>query len=363
VSDGAASPYRVMMLTDSLDVGGLERVVVSLARGLHERGHAVTVVAEAGGALWDDLPEEVDRWTAPPRETAVQKWRYFWWLARRIRSGNFDVVHAHQRGVALQARLARMFSSVRVVEHVHNVFVPTAGAWLSFRGDRLIACGAAVADMLMTDFRRSPSRITIVPNAVRDLALEEESLELPASRRNGIPGLLVLARTSEQKDPRRFIDVIEQLNGARKRVEAVWVGEGELLHQCRAEVQRRGVEGLAFVGGSADVVPFLRQADLVMLTSRWEGLPLALLEGAAMGRALMAPSVGSCAEVVDHGRNGLLFDVDSEPAAIAELVEQLLDRETLRSMGEASRRKYLSQFGLRGQIDRVEEVYRRALAS
>ena len=82
-----------------------------------------------------------------------------------------------------------------------------------------------------------------------------------------------------------------------------------------------------------------------------------------MGRTLVAPSVGSCAEVVEHGHNGLLFDVDSEPAVIAELVHQLLDKETLHTMGHASRLKYLSQFGLSGQIRRVEEVYRGVLAA
>jgi glycosyltransferase involved in cell wall biosynthesis len=351
-----------MMLTDSLDVGGLERVVVSLARGLSERGHAVTMVAEEGGALWGDLPGEVARWTAPPRGTAVQKWRYFWWLARRIRRGSFDIVHAHQRGVALQARVARTFTRVRVVEHVHNVFAPTRMRRLSFRGDHLIACGQAIAKMLLTDFGRSAGRITTVPNAVEDVGAEE-SPELPMRRTDGVPTLLVVARSSAQKDPQRFIDVVSLLNATESQVNGVWVGDGDLLDDCRREVERRGIAGLTFVGARADVVPFLRQADLVMLTSRWEGLPLALLEAASMGRALVAPSVGSCAEVVEHGHNGLLFDVDSEPAVIAELVHQLLDKETLHTMGHASRLKYLSQFGLSGQIRRVEEVYRGVLAA
>jgi glycosyltransferase involved in cell wall biosynthesis len=81
-----------------------------------------------------------------------------------------------------------------------------------------------------------------------------------------------------------------------------------------------------------------------------------------MGRGLVAPRVGSCAEAVDDTANGLLFDADSEPETIAALVEKALDAETLRAMGSASRRKYVSQFRLDSQILRVEEVYRAALA-
>jgi glycosyltransferase involved in cell wall biosynthesis len=361
MSDAHRTRYRVMMLTDSLDVGGLERVVISLSRSLNERGHSLTVVAEPGGALWDDLPETVDRWAAPPRRTTLEKARYFLWLTWRLRSGKFDIVHAHQRGVALQARAARTLTKTRVVEHVHNVFVPTRSRWLSFRGDRLIACGRAIAEMLVNDFHRSARAVTAIPNAVGDLGAGE-SLTLPTSRGDQLPTIVVIGRVTEQKDPHRFIDVISLLNAGIQRVEALWVGDGELLDQCVDEVNRRGVQGISFVGAHADVVPFLRRADLVMLTSRWEGLPLVLLEAASMGRGLVAPRVGSCAEAVDDTANGLLFDADSEPETIAALVEKALDAETLRAMGSASRRKYVSQFRLDSQILRVEEVYRAALA-
>lgn len=359
-TEAARPRHRVMMLTDSLDVGGLERVVVMLGTELAARGHQVTVVAEPGGALWDDLPVDVRREPAPMQRTLVERARYVRWLARRIRSGEFDVVHAHQRGVALVARLARVGTAVRVVEHVHNVFAPDRTRWLSFRGDRLIACGEAIGEMLVEDFHRPPARITAIPNAVADLGATED-LTLPST--SGVPPtLLTIARTSPQKDPERFIDLIAELNAHGTRVHGVWVGDGDLLQHCRDEVARRGVAGLSFVGAHADVLPFLRQADVVLLTSRWEGLPLVLLEAASMGRPLVAPRVGSCAEVVEHGTNGMLFDVDAEPSEIAALVEKILDPGELTRMGAASRDKYLRGFTVDGYVDRVEEVYRRALA-
>ncbi|SEP22821.1 glycosyltransferase family 4 protein [Trujillonella endophytica] len=348
---------RVLMLTDSLGVGGLERVVVSMSCALAGRGHAVSVAAEPGGALWGDLPPEVVQRHAPRRGTPIQRVRYALWLTRLVRGGGFDVVHAHQRGVALLARAARVATRTRVVEHVHNVFRPGAGAWLSFRGDHLVACGRAVAEMLVQDFRRPADRVTTVRNAVPDVGAGRD-LTLPVSRGGQQPKIAVVARVDEQKDPFRFIDVVEELAAVGRPVSAVWIGDGDLLQACRAEVDRRAVPGLRFLGARSDVASQLLESDLVMLTSRWEGLPLTLLEAASLGRGLVAPRVGSCDEAVTDGVNGLLFDVDLPGAALARLVAPLLESSMLRSMGAASRRRYLAEFTIDRQVHEVEEVYR-----
>lgn len=352
---------RILMANDTLDVGGSQRVVVSLSQGLAARGHELAVLAEPGGELWDELPAEVRRIAAPPRRTAVERLRYFWMLARLVRGGGFDVVHAHQRAIALQARIARAGTPVRVVEHVHSLFRADdrVRALLSFRGDRLVACGRGPAEMLVQEFGRPAERITTVPNAVRDLSAGA-SLRLPVTT-GRTPTILVLGRVTDIKDPRRFIDVIECLNTGRPRVEARWVGDGDMLAECRAEVLRRRVPGLTFVGARSDVVPELQHADMVMLTSRQEGLPLSLLEAASMGRALAAPDLGSCGDVVRNGRTGVLFEPGSTPAQIAEQLGAVLEAPTLQAMGEASRQVYLDGYAIENWLDSMEEVYRDAV--
>jgi len=354
-------PLRVLMANDTLDVGGAQRVTVSLAEGLARRGHQVTVMAEPGGELWGELPAGVGRVCAPPRRTPLQRLRYFRTLAGLVRSGEFDLVHAHQRAIALQARVARAATRVCVVEHVHSLFRTDhrITALLSFRGDRLVACGRGPAEMLVREFGRSPERITTVPNGVRDLSGGTPTP--PPASTGRMPTILVLGRVTDVKDPRRFIEVIDQLNAGAQRVEAVWVGDGDMLEECREEVRRRDVPGLAFVGGRSDVRPELERADLVMLTSRQEGLPLSLLEAASMGRALAAPDLGSCGDVVRDGVTGVLFDPDSSPAEIAERLERVLDGPTLLTMGEASRKVFLGEYGVERWVDAVEKVYLDAL--
>ena len=356
---GAGRRHRVMMLTDSLDMGGVQRVVVSLSEGLARRGHSVTVVAEPGGELWAELPPSVRRIGAPPRTTPWQQMRYFTMLTRLVRSGDFDIVHAHQRAVALQARVARTMTDVRIVEHVHSLFTSDARKFLSFRGDRLVACGRGPAEMLVEEFGRPSARVTTVPNGVRDLSGGAPTP--PPASTGAMPTVLVVGRVTDVKDPLRFIDVIAQLNADRQRVNAVWVGDGDLLETCVREVRRREIRGLSFVGASSDVGGYLERADLVMLTSRQEGLPLSLLEAASMGRALAAPDLGGCGDVVRNGVNGVLFDKDSPPDVIAARLAEVLDGRTLKAMGQASRQLYLAGYGIDPWLDAIEEVYRNAV--
>lgn len=354
-------PLRIMMLTDSLEVGGLERVVVTLSNALARDGHHVHVVAEPDGELWDDLSPGIIRVGAPPRNTIFQQLRYLVWLRHLLRSQRFDLVHTHQRGVGLLTVLARGRLGVRVVEHVHNVFPSaTLTAKVSFRGDHLIACGPAIADMLTRDFHRPTSRVTTVANSVPDLA--GGLLPTPfAAGLTDVPTILVVARATEVKDPHRFIEVVAQLNKREIAVKAQWVGGGDLLDCCRAEVTARGITGLTFLGGRSDVAPYFAGSDIVMLTSRSEGLPLVLLEGACFGRPLLAPRVGSCSAVVENGENGFLFEPTATPSDVADLLEQLVLPANLWRMGRASREKYVAEFQPAGQAKKLEEVYQHAL--
>lgn len=353
---------RILMLSDDLNRSGLQRVVVSLTTGLARRGHVLTVGAEPGGELWEELPAPVNRLPFPARRSFAQQLRFFWWLVRVVRSGRYDIVHAHQRALGLQARVASVGARARVVEHVHSTFQPGLTRALSFRGHSLIACGPTVAAMLEHQFGRQQARISTVPNVVADwpAALRQEP---PAARTGSRPRLLVAGRVAPEKDPQRFIDVVADLNRDYDVVDASWVGDGELLDASRAAVAANAVRGVEFVGAREDIADALAACDVFVLTSRQEGLPLVLLEAAAMGRALIAPDVGSCSSVVHHGYNGYLYPQDASPAHIAGLVRELLEPTRIGELGAASRAVFEAWPGLEHQLTQVEAVHRRTLGA
>src|SRR4051812_18416048 len=111
------------MVTEHLEVGGLERMVVALSGQLVERGYDVAIAAEDRGDLWKELPSSVRRYCSPPRpDGPIALLRYVAWLRRILVRDQWSIVHVHQRRLALLARCAVLGSRRPVVEHVHNVF-------------------------------------------------------------------------------------------------------------------------------------------------------------------------------------------------------------------------------------------------
>jgi glycosyltransferase involved in cell wall biosynthesis len=113
----------------------------------------------------------------------------------------------------------------------------------------------------------------------------------------------------------------------------------------REDIESVVSEGaLEWHGLVSDVRPLVQKADVVILPSHREGIPLALLEGAAMGRALIATDVPGCREVVVHGKTGLLVPL-GDVQALADAMEKLAtDRDLVASMGAAARADVIARF-------------------
>jgi glycosyltransferase involved in cell wall biosynthesis len=125
------------------------------------------------------------------------------------------------------------------------------------------------------------------------------------------------------------------------------IDEGNRTSIERSEVDAWVEEGvIEYLGETDDVRPFIAKASAVVLPSYREGLPRSLLEGAAMGRPLIATDVPGCRDVVDESVNGFLCK-PHDPASLAHAMERLgsLPEEQRASMGAASRQKVQEQFG------------------
>jgi glycosyltransferase involved in cell wall biosynthesis len=350
--------HRVLQLTDNLRVGGLQRTVVALSETLATRGVDVGIAAEAEGKLWSTLSAEVARIAAPARNSLASTIRYVLWLRRVVRSENWHIVHVHQRGVALLARIAVLGTSVPVVEHVHSVFSPSGlKGMLSFRGQTLIACGSAVAKMLTEGFGRPASKVEVVQNAIRDLGASAD-LTLPYGT-GDTPKIIGIGRLVQEKDPLRFVETIRALNRDGLRVTAEWVGDGPLRSAVLADLAESPVQGMVFSGSTDDVLSKILGADLLLLSSRQEGLPLAILEAMSLGRAVVAPDVGSCSDVVQPGINGLLYPKELSGEEIARTLRVALQPAQLRQWGWQSRRLFVELGSLDVMAASICAVYDR----
>ena len=160
---------------------------------------------------------------------------------------------------------------------------------------------------------------------------------------------LLIGRLIGDKGVREFVDAARTLRsrGPPSRFQLLGgIDDGNRTSIQRSELRAWAEEGaIEYLGETDDVRPFIAQASAVVLPSYREGLPRSLLEGAAMGRPLVATDVPGCRDLVDEGVNGFLCE-PRDPASLASAMERLgtLSEQQRASMGAASRRKVQEQF-------------------
>lgn len=137
--------------------------------------------------------------------------------------------------------------------------------------------------------------------------------------------LITVGRIAPTKQPDRFLRLVAALTELRPSARAAMVGEGPLLESCRSLAAELGVtDRVSFLGKREDVSALLQQSKLFVLTSRSEGVSIAMLEAMACGLLPIVPDVGELGDFIDPGRTGAFLD-PSDPQGSAGLVASLLD--------------------------------------
>ena len=322
------TPIRVLHAVDSMTGGGAQQVVLDLAAWADGNGVAVAILGGPGSRSAD----------VPPNAAFIPVagrsfLRYLRALARACRAFRPTVLHAHQRREALACLLVGRLLRIPVVEHAHTVLPSATMRALSFRSRRVFSVGPSVTRMLLDRFAVAPSKIETIGNLVPSAAFAPAAnagAAVDRLRRDGERIILGVGRLEEQKDPERFVSIVAALGtGAR----GVWFGDGPL----RADVERRiASEGAAVVlaGRSQTVVDEMAAADCLLLTSRWEGTPLVVLEAFARGLPVVAVGAPGVPELV--GGRGALIDAAATPEEAAAVLRRALDSDSSASR-EAAR--------------------------
>jgi glycosyltransferase involved in cell wall biosynthesis len=216
------------------------------------------------------------------------------------------------------------------------------------RADAVVALTVGQAEFLVEQYAIAPGRLVVVPNGV-----DREFLELGPGEQHDRPlRVLFVGRLDPQKNIPRLVRAVAQVT---EPVEVVVVGDGEQRESCQSIRDRLGVGHVRFVGAQhgRDLVGWYDWADLFVLPSDREGMPLALLEAMAAGLAVVTTDVSELGNQV--GDVGLVVPAGEQPlaAAISLLAG---DRELLASLQQRSRARGRS-FGWDTAVDRLTHLY------
>ena len=240
-----------------------------------------------------------------------------------------DVLVAHGFSEHLWGRYAGLLAKVPHLIHVeHNTrerytrWRIAQTRWLARRTDRIVGCSEGVRAALLA--MGMPAERTIaIPNGI-NLAPFANADALSFAART--PGIVMVARFSRQKDHASLLRAVALLRERGLRVPLQLPGGGKALHRAPLEklAAQLGIADLVqFPGVVNDVPQRLMTQQICVLSTHYEGMPLALLEGMAAGCAVIGSAVPGVREVFVDGEEGLLVP-ESDPEALANALERLL---------------------------------------
>jgi glycosyltransferase involved in cell wall biosynthesis len=170
--------------------------------------------------------------------------------------------------------------------------------------------------------------------------------------------LVVLARLEPQKGHAVLLEALPSVRREFPRMRLVCVGDGSLRDGLERQAVNLGLsDAVRFVGYQKDVAEWLAIADLSVLPSFYEGLPLVAIESLAAGCAMVATAVDGTPEVVVNEKTGLTVEAGNA-AELAEAICRLLrDDDLRRSLGQTGQEWVAEHFSRQGQIERTEALY------
>jgi glycosyltransferase involved in cell wall biosynthesis len=248
-----------------------------------------------------------------------------------------------------------------------NRLVRVAERGLARLSDRIVTISDRQRHDIVDRYRiAAPAKVSVVP-----LGFELEPLvDLPSveSARTalGLPAdaLVIgfIGRLVPIKQPLGLIEAFAQLSASHRTAVLLVVGDGELRPTVSRDVKRRGLrERVVFAGWRDDLPKVYAAVDIVALTSRNEGTPVALIEAMAAGRPVVATDVGGVADVVEHGTSGLLVP-SGDMRALADALARLAgDANERRRLGQNGRSHTLARYRADRLADDLDRLYRLGL--
>lgn len=361
---------RVLHVITSLTVGGAERLVIAAACGLSPNRfeHAICCLSEAGALATEAAAAGVPVHTVGAFP-GISNPLAFVRLLRIIRNIAPTIVHTHLQSANLYGRVAARLAGVPIVIATeHNVYAhkPKRYVWverlLARRTDVLIAVSANVQQFLGQQLALPASAIRVVYNGVAPAAASAVAVtELRRRVAAGSPVVAVVASLTRKKGHAVLLRAISSLRQQGMAITLLLAGDG---------VERRRLEAMAQALGVADSVRFLgivpaadvlAVADLFVLPSLVEGLPLALLEAMLSGKAVVATAVGGVPEVIRPEVNGVLVPAGDE-RALADAIARLIASPDLRArLGAQASETVASRFTEAAYLASLDQVYTSAL--
>jgi glycosyltransferase involved in cell wall biosynthesis len=360
----------IAQMLESDGPGGAEMVMLRLARSLRDRGHQVVPVGPDRGCGW--LAEQFRSDGFEPRTFSLRRpldWRCLTGLVDTLRGMGVEAVHSHEFTMAIYgAAAARWLGVPHVItmhggQHVTSKWRRRESLRLAFRASTAtVAVSVDTKRHLDTELGLPNGRVVVVQNGVPIPVGDGDAVRAEI----GVTGdeLLILAVGSlvPRKGHAGLLRALASVRTAGITVPwrlAIAGGGAEREALVALAHELAIADRVHLLGHRGDVASWQRAADIFVMPSLWEGLPLALQEAMFTGSAVIGSRTSGIPEAITDGVDGLLVP-PGDVEALADAIRRLMtDAELRASLGAAAQARAERDFSLDRMTTRYEALYRR----
>ena len=361
---------RVLHVIDSLHLGGAQEVVLNLATCGSSRFRHEVATMHGHGIYWNRLREAgIKVHSLSPHKFLPA---YLATLPALLFAKRPDILHCHLIPSNIIAKpLGALMGVPLILNHDHtndpqridNKLLLALDKATNRFAHHLIAVAGACRDFLIQHESIPPEKITLVPNAIdlRRFSPGQITRRDARSKLGLSPDAPVIAgvgRLNSQKNFSLFLDVAAALGPKFPNLRFLLAGEGPEEAMLREKALQLGLtDRIVFAGYIADTRQVYAAADILLMPSRFEGLPMTLLEAMAMNLPVVASKLDGIAEVIEEGREGYLVD-SADVTAFAERCAALLEHPAKSSeLATNARAKIEARFSVERMTSAVESIY------
>lgn len=326
---------RIVQIIDSLEVGGAEKMAINYANALSKRVDFSGLVAtRAEGHLKSQLDDSVDYLFL--KKTKTLDFAAAFRLKKYCKMNKVDFLQPHSSSYFIALLVKIIYPKIQIIWHDHNglsEFISTQKS-LVLKIASFFFKGIIVVNFKLKNWAEKElncKKVVYLPNFTNEVSTVKAETILKGTQGKRI---LCLANLRDQKNHFLLLNVAEKLKETQPDWTFHLVGkdfEDEYSKQISELIQNKGLEQTVFIYGSKnDVVPIINQCDIAILTSKSEGLPVALIEYGLFKKPVVTTNVGEIPLIIKNGLNGFIVGVN-EQDAFCESLSKLIEDEALRT--------------------------------
>lgn len=350
---------NMLYFTRTMGVGGTEKVILQLCRNFSREFNKI-IVCSMGGVHEIELANmgiKHYKICDIQKKDIISIISILKSLKKIIIHEEINIVHTHHRMAAFYINILKCIFQFEFIHTAHNTFSDKKLLTkIALHKAKIIAVGEKVKVNLCDFYELDKNKIKVIYNGVEKD--DSDIVEIPEISKWKKKGCFVvgnIGRLSEQKGMKYYIEAIPKVLEKNKKIIFLIIGDGEEREKLQnLSNSLRIDERLIFLGYRNDINNIIKQLDLVVLSSLWEGLPLTPIEAFSAGKTVIGTNVDGTCEIIEHMKNGILIKPKDSEAIEKAIINVYKDKKLIRKMESNALLTYKNKFSL----ERVNKEYR-----